>query len=169
MLRSRSKTVRIFHSRSLRHQYGGETPPDPGCWQTGRQHRHWPVLPPDVFLIGGIVNIVEKLRERRLLEHQTRAWRKVHGVCLVRTEDSELIDVLCSRCRQQLGSNWTRTNDSPLAIVQASSHCRGDSASPCSGTPFSVGTAPTIRNSEPEQSNQTRRRKDGHTNLLPGW
>jgi hypothetical protein len=86
-----------------------------------------------------IVNILEKLRERRLLGHQTRAWRIMHGVCLACTEESEPNDVLCSGCRHQLASNWTWTNDSPPAIVRASSHCRGDSASPCSGTPFVGG------------------------------
>jgi hypothetical protein len=89
------------------------------------------------------VNIVEKLQERRLLEHQTRAWWRMHHVCLVCTSDAQDGEELCSACREELRSNWLADTD--RRMVKATAKCRGDSTSRVRVLHSWVATAPITR------------------------
>jgi predicted nucleic acid-binding Zn ribbon protein len=89
------------------------------------------------------VNIVENLRERRLLDHPTRAWRRTHHACLVCTSDAQDGEELCSACREELRSNWLADTD--RRMVKATAKCRGDSTSRVRVLHSWVATAPITR------------------------
>ena len=116
------------------------------------------------------MNIVEKLQERRLLEHQTRAWWRMHHVCLVClvcTSDAQDGEELCSACREELRSNWLADTD--RRMVKATAKCRGDSTNTCAGAPFVSGYCASHSNVVQGLIKPTENKNGWTDYLLAGW